>query len=154
MMTQTRIKTNPPVSRRDRSRSGGFTLVEVMVAFTILGVGLLSIAAAQVKAVHGTQSGRHLTQASLVAQTQLETLARSSWTDLAVTAWTAPVTVNSTVVTSGGDAVEQAYDVRWQIQDVIANETRSVDVQVGWSESDGRARSVAASTIVFNREDL
>ena len=44
--------------------------------------------------------------------------------------------------------------MRWQIQDVIADETRSVDVQVTWNESDGRARSVGASTIVFNLENL
>ena len=69
--------------RRARS-AGGFSLIEVMVAFTILGIGLLSVAAAQVKAIHGTQSGRHLTQSSIVAQTQLETLARDSWTNLAV----------------------------------------------------------------------
>jgi Tfp pilus assembly protein PilV len=125
-----------------------------MVAFTILGVGLLSVAAAQVNAIHGTQSGRHLSQASLVAQSQLDQLARSSWTVLAPTGWTVPITVNSTVVDGGGGAVEQSYRVRWQIQDVVANETRSIDVQVAWREQDGRARSVGASTIRFNVENL
>lgn len=139
--------------RRARS-AGGFSLIEVMVAFTILGIGLLSVAAAQVKAIHGTQSGRHLTQSSLVAQTQLETLARGSWTNLAVTPWTSPITVNTTVDDGSGNQTEQAYAVRWQIQDVVADETRSVDVEVTWNENDGRTRSVGASTIVFNLENL
>lgn len=145
-----RRRENP----RARSTARGYTLVEVMIAFTILGVGLLSVAAAQVKAIHGTQNGRHLSQGSLVAQSQLDSLTRRAWTDLAATSWTAPITVNSTVDDGGGNRVEQAYSVRWQIQNVVADETRSVDVQVSWNEQDGRARFVGASTIVFNLEDL
>ena len=138
-------------TRVHAERRAGFSLIEVMVAFTILGVGLLSVAAAQVKAIHGTQSGRHLTQASLVAQNQIDALARDSWVNLAVTAWTAPVPVDSVVDDGNGNQVEQTYNVRWQIQDVVPDETRSVDVQVTWDENDGRLRSVGASTIVFNR---
>lgn len=149
-----RIRTG----RRDRNARGrGFTLVEVMAAFTILGIGLLSIAGSQVKSIHGTQRGRHLSTAALIAQSQLDQLARSRWTALAPTAgFTAPVTVSTTVV--DGDAVattEQSYQVSWRIQNVIPNETRSVDVRVTWAEeNDGRARTAGASTIVFNRENL
>lgn len=139
--------------RRARKR-GGFTLVEVMVAFTILGIGLLSVAGAQVKAIHGTQNGRHLSQASLVAQTQLDTLVRSSWTTLVPAAWNLPTTINSTVVDGNGGSVEQAYRVSWRIANLIPNETRQIDVRVQWTENDGRARQVAASTIRFNRENL
>lgn len=143
----------------DRSRraakAGGFTLVEVMVAFTILGIGLLSIAGTQVKAIHGTQRGRHLATASLVAQSQLDQLSRNLWTALAPTAgFTAPVTVTTTVADGGVGVVEQAYAVSWRIQNVIPNETRAIDVSVSWTEEDGRARTAGASTIIFNRENL
>jgi prepilin-type N-terminal cleavage/methylation domain-containing protein len=139
--------------RGRRRGQSGFSLVEVMVAFTILGVGLLSVAAAQVKAIHGTRAGRHLSQAGLVAQSQLDQLTRSPWTEIAPTGWTVPIAVETTVVDGAAGAVEQTYDVRWQIQDVLANETRSIDVQVAWTEADGRNRTVAASTIRFNVED-
>jgi prepilin-type N-terminal cleavage/methylation domain-containing protein len=140
--------------RTVRRGRGGFTLVEVMVAFTILGIGLLSVAGAQVKAIHGTQSGRHLSQASLVAQTQLDTLLRSSWTALVPAGWNLPTTVNSTVVDGGSGSVEQAYNVSWRITNLIPNETRQLDVRVIWAENDGRTRQVAASGIRFNRENL
>jgi prepilin-type N-terminal cleavage/methylation domain-containing protein len=147
-----RKPTNDDRRRKERS-AAGFSLVEVMVAFTILGVGLLSVAAAQVKAIHGTQSGRHLSQAGLVAQSQLDQLARSPWTAIAPTGWTAPVVVETNVVDGAGGAVEQSYSVRWRIEDVLPDETRSIDVQVAWTEPDGRDRTVAASTIRFNLED-
>ena len=140
--------------KREGRGQGGFSLVEVMVAFTILGVGLLAVAGAQLKAIHGTSRGRHLSQSAIVAQTQIETLVRSSWTSLAPTAWTAPVNVTSTVDDGNGGAAEQRYAVSWQIQDLVPNQTRSIDVRVNWTEADGRNRSVAASTIRFNREDL
>ena len=50
--------------------------------------------------------------------------------------------------------MEQTYAASWLIQDIIPNETRSIDIRVTWTESDGRARSVAASTLRFNRENL
>lgn len=44
--------------RDSRPRTdGGFSLVEVMIAFTILGVGLLAVAGAQVKSIQGNQNG-------------------------------------------------------------------------------------------------
>ena len=139
-------------SGRRSGRQAGFSLIEVMVAFTILGVGLLAVAGAQLKSIHGTRHGRHLSQSALVAQTQVETLMRTSWTALAPTVWTAPLGVSSGVEDGNGGAVEQTYLVSWQIQDVIPDEARSIDVRVSWTESDGRARSIAASTIRFNRE--
>jgi Tfp pilus assembly protein PilV len=126
-----------------------------MVAFVVLGIGLLAVAGAQVKAVHGTKNGRHLSQAVVVAHTQLEQLTRSSWTSLAPTGgWTAPVQVVTNVEDGSGGTTEQAYSVTWRTADSIPNETRAIDIRVSWTESSGRNRAVAASTMRFNREDL
>jgi prepilin-type N-terminal cleavage/methylation domain-containing protein len=143
--------------RRRESRhlaNGGFSLIEVMIAFTILGVGLLAVAGAQVSSIQGSQSGRHLTQAAIVAQTQIEQLNRSSWTTLVPAGWTVPVAMTTLVDDGNGGAIEQTYNVSWQFLDVFAGETRSIDVRVNWTESNGRNRSVATSTIRFNRENL
>ena len=143
----------PGPSRRQR----GFSLIEVTIAFTILGVGLLVLAGAQLRALGGNQSGRHLSQGSLIAQNQLEQLVGSSWSALVPGepgAWTTPVTIATSVDDGRGGATEQNYAASWLIQDVIPNETRSIDIRVTWTESDGRARSVAASTFRFNRENL
>jgi prepilin-type N-terminal cleavage/methylation domain-containing protein len=132
----------------------GFSLIEVMIAFTILGVGLLAVAGAQVSSIQGSQSGRHLTQAAIVAQTQIEQLNRSSWTTLVPAGWTVPVAMTTLVDDGNGGAIEQTYNVSWQFLDVFIGETRSIDVRVNWTEPNGRNRSVATSTIRFNRENL
>jgi prepilin-type N-terminal cleavage/methylation domain-containing protein len=135
-------------------RRGGFSLIEVTIAFTILGVGLLALAGAQLRALQGNQSGRHLSQGALIAQNQLEQLVGSSWTFLAPATWTPPITLSTNVDDGRGGTIEQNYAASWLIQDIIPNETRSIDIRVTWTEADGRARMVAASTLRFNRENL
>ena len=135
-------------------RQGGFSLIEVIIAFTILGVGLLALAGAQLRALQGNQSGRHLSQGALLAHNQVEQLVRSNWTALIPATWTAPVNIATTIDDGQGGSIEQNYAVSWLIQDIITEETRSIDVRVTWAEPDGRVRSVAASTLRFNRENL
>ncbi len=145
--------TSGPGACRPRA-SRGFSLIEVMIAFTILGVGLLAVAGAQVKAIQGTQSGRHLTQGAIIAQTQIEQLVRSRWTTPVVAGWTAPITQATLVDDGNGVSAEQNYTVVWRFVDLVPNETRTIDVRVTWTEPDGRNRSLATSTILFNVRNL
>jgi prepilin-type N-terminal cleavage/methylation domain-containing protein len=52
----------------------GFTLIEVMVALTVLGVGLLSVAALFATAIKGTSRTEYMTQAATLASEKLEDL--------------------------------------------------------------------------------
>ena len=140
--------------RRRCVKQGGFSLIEVTLAFTILGVGLLALAGAQLGALQGNQRGRHLSLGALVAHNQLEELVGSSWTALAPVTWTAPITISTVIDDGQGGTIEQNYQASWQIQDVIVDETRSIDIRITWTEPNGRARNVAASTLRFNRENL
>jgi len=139
--------------RRKRS-SSGFTLVEIMMALSLLGIGLLSLAAMQITAMKYGARGRHLTKAAAIAEVQLETLMRQRWTNLATTGgWTAAVTTNETIQ-AGTNQTEQAYSVSWRIADVDATRTRSVDVRVQWAEQGGVNRQFAVSSMRFNHEGL
>lgn len=60
---------------RSVSRSeSGFTLIEVMVAMAILGIGLLSIAVAQISAVKLQSRSKNLQQAMFLARESLDDL--------------------------------------------------------------------------------
>ena len=144
----------PQPALRGLRRRAGFSLVEVTIAFTILGVGLLTLAGAQLRALEGNQRGRHLSQGSLVAQNQLEQLVGSSWSALVPGSWTPPILISTDIDDGHGGSIEQNYSASWLIQDVVPNETRSIDIRVTWTEPGGRTRSVAASTFRFNRENL
>ena len=136
---------------RRKRESSGFTLIEIMIALSLLGIGLLSLAAMQLTAMQYGSRGRHLTKAAAVAEEQMEILMRQTWDDLDPTAWTAPETVNE-VVQGPTDHTEQAYSVSWRIADVDAGRTRSIDVRVQWNERNRPNRQYAISSMRFNHE--
>jgi prepilin-type N-terminal cleavage/methylation domain-containing protein len=139
---------------REKSRRGGFTLIETMIALTLLGIGLLSLSTMQIVAMKHGNRGRHTTQAAVIAQTRMEQLQRMRWTSIAPTAgWTAAVAVNN-VVQDGGNKLEQAYNRSERITDEVAGATRTIDVRVNWSEPGRPNRQYAISSIRFNFEGL
>ena len=137
---------------RSRMRRG-FSLVETMIAMLVLGFGLLTIASAQVYAVKSGQTGRHRTRAVQIAQTQMEQLQSSRWTAIAPTGWTAPIDVTTTVE-APTTQVEQNYDMRWRITNVIPDQTRALDVQVSWTDAHGVVKAFTLSSTRFNFEGL
>jgi len=136
--------------RERRHGSEGLTLIEVMIAFSILAVGLLSLAAMQLSALKGGRGGQIDTYATTLAQDKMEELRRTAWASAGLTAtgnWTA------------GQAVPhsyngQAYTLDWRVTNVVADWTRSIDVRVRWDSPNRPNRSRTLSSIRFNREGV
>nr|HDO80263.1 prepilin-type N-terminal cleavage/methylation domain-containing protein [Candidatus Bathyarchaeota archaeon] len=59
----------------------GFSLLEVMIAFVILAIGLLGLAALQVTAIRGNAFSSGMTFATMLAQQKLEELKGLPFTD-------------------------------------------------------------------------
>jgi prepilin-type N-terminal cleavage/methylation domain-containing protein len=136
-------------NRRPRRHNGGFTLIEAMIAMSILAFGMLATAAMQLHAMKGGASGRNTSEAAVIAQTRMEGLQRETWTNVAPTGgWTTPVSQ------TGSGQTNLTYLVDWRIVDVFAGSTRSIDVRVTWDEPDRPNRVVAFSSMRFNRELL
>ena len=139
---------------RGRDRSGGFTLIEVVVAMGILATGLLAVSAAQLYAMRGGRAGRHTTDAAEVAQSQVETFQRMDWSDpgLAPTGGWSPAggqAVDRSVSTTGAPEVEQSYLVSWRIVNV-GTYLKTIDVRVTWSEPNRPNRSYTVTTMRHN----
>jgi prepilin-type N-terminal cleavage/methylation domain-containing protein len=141
---------------RARDRSGGFTLIEVVVAMGILATGLLAVSAAQLYAMRGGRSGRHTTDAAEVAQSQVETFQRMDWADPGLGAtggWTANVAPTNptygSVQTPAVAVVEQNYLVSWRIVNV-SSFLKTIDVRVTWSEPNRANRSYTITTMRHN----
>ena len=104
------------------SRSGGFTLLEVMIALVILAIALLGLAGLQVVSVRGTTRACQITEATTVAQDHLEQLITTPFTNLA----------------DGGQNVTGptgvTYTVQWDVNpDDLTGATRAnVTVTVSW----------------------
>jgi type II secretory pathway pseudopilin PulG len=133
--------------------AGGFTLIEVMITIGILTFGLLSLAAMQIHAMHGSDRGRHATHAAAIAENKMEQLQQDAWATIGVTGGFVadPVEQNS-VQLDGGSLSERDYNVSYQITDLQPTFTRAIDVQVSWTEEGGEIRSVTLSSIRYNRE--
>ena len=137
------------------ARSGGFTLLEVMIVGSILAFGLLTLSAMQLQAMRGGNRGRHASMAATIAETQMEQFDVVSWTSLAPTGgWTAAVDFDNTVQGDPTNSVEETYRTSFQIADDVANWTRTIDVRVAWDDEDAANRSITLSSIRYNRESL
>jgi len=130
------------------------TLVEVMIALAILGVGLLAMLAMQVSAMRSGKYGRHTTEAAQLGRDQMEFIHRLDWGDplMAPTAWTAPVATPVVVQSASGPQQEMIYNVSYRVtNDGIDPNLRLVDVRVTWTEMNAPAgappRRFAMSTI-------
>ncbi len=137
-------------ARSPRSRAG-LTLIELMIALMILSFGLLAMANVQLESMRGSQRGRHFTQASVIAASQLERLQGLSWASIPVAAWTAPGPAQAVMARTEPDVT---YTVQWRVTAVVPGRVRAIDVRVAWTEASGRARQFTLSGVRNNFEAL
>lgn len=127
-------RSEPHLARR----RGGFTLIEAVVALSILGFGLLGMMAMQVAAMKASRVGRHSTDAASIARGQLELFDRMSWANAAVqpTGWT-PAQQIQMLVESAATQIEQTFNLSWRITADAADPAnlRLIDVRVTWTEA-------------------
>jgi prepilin-type N-terminal cleavage/methylation domain-containing protein len=139
--------------RRRLGDERGFSLLEVLIALSILAVGLLAMAAVQIQALKFGRVGRHTSDAALVARNEMERLQRLDWDDADVAptgGWTLPDTWDQDMVTTGGTETEQTYAFRRRVVDVVAGDVKSIDVQVQWNEPNRPNRVFTISSLKKN----
>ncbi|MEM7412966.1 MAG: prepilin-type N-terminal cleavage/methylation domain-containing protein [Myxococcota bacterium] len=135
----------PTAHRHRRRRSGGFSLLEVVIAIGILSFGLLGLALMQVHALTQGRAGRHTGDAAAVARTYIEQVHRIPWAVLTPAvgagwqnpAWaSAPPTWNNLVDNpAGGTSTEHSYGIQWRVSAIGGTAcVRDVEIQVNWTE--------------------
>ena len=126
--------SNPPALPRRRSRERGFSLIELMIAITVLGIGLLSLAGLFPLAMQRVNVGDLESRATFHAQAKIEELKRLSWTALTATA--------------AADTVETVFARNWTVQvDAPVPGMKQVQVTVAWTDKRG-PRTVTISSFL------
>jgi Tfp pilus assembly protein PilV len=146
--------------RRGARRRGGVTLVEMMIALSVMAFGILTMALMQLAALKQGTQGQHTTDAAAVGRTYLEQVHRLPWSELTTAVgagdWTNPswaganpsVTLALDTPTTSTAAPGQTYAVAWRVTNVTGNTClRDVEIRITWSEEDFSApRTLTLST--------
>ncbi len=126
----------------------GFTLLETMIAMAILGVGLLSIAVAQLTAIKMSSKSKNLQQAMFLAREQMDDLeALPPGSPILINAGTTDDPANPiSVKSSEGDATTFTRSV------TVTPNTPSVGlsqivVTVSWDNAQGGIRQVQLNSV-------
>ena len=113
----------------------GFTLLEVIVAISILTFGLLAVASMQMTAIRGNYNASNITEATTVAQDRLENLMGLLYSDQLL----APGTDKSDPAPPSPSGYTITYDVL--DKNPILN-TRLITVTVQWQDKSVQKQTV------------
>lgn len=103
----------------------GFSLVEVLVALSIFIIGLLAVAKVLDTSIQYTSSARLLTEATEIAQYQMEELMSAPYNDLDLDESLSPY---------GPDSIGH-YRVSWTVQDnVPLSAMKTIQLTVAWKD--------------------
>ena len=146
------------------SNEKGFTLLEILIAITILSVGLLALAEMTVYVIRSNTVGNKITKATVLAQDKLEKLKNLSYTNAQLDdtdSNTADVSTNihsntalftspdhtDTCNSSCSVTISQTPQRVWNVAaNTPASGMKTVTVIVGWNDSINHF--VALSTII------
>ena len=114
----------------------GFTLVEVLVVMTIFSTGILAVAAMQMTSTKSNASARRMTEATALAEKQMENLMQLPYDHADL-----DPADNPHVSTHG------PYSVRWNVTEIDldsngSNDAKKVNVAVHWNYAGKRHLSI------------
>lgn len=122
--------------RKTLKEQNGFSLIELLIAMSVLAIGMLAAASMQYSAVRNNTQGNVSTQASMLAKAQLEMLKNQ---DIG-SAVLAPGDYNDPASIDENGNPGGIYNRSWKI-DPLGAAARRIRVTVEWTRF-GESRSV------------
>jgi type IV pilus assembly protein PilV len=124
-------------------KDNGFSIIELLIAMSIMAIGMLAAASMQYSAVRNNTTGNTSTQATMLAKATLEMLKSQ---DIGSTALAVGDYEDPTGVDAGGNP-GGIYNRNWRI-DPLGTNSRRISVTVEWTKFGGTRRvSVRSNTM-------
>ena len=117
-----------------KKNDSGFTLVEVMIALSVLLIGLLGIAGMLVVAIDSNGSTKRTTEATYLAEQTLEQFRGMPYQSIQM--MTATDTANNTKINARGDQATDLpciYTRSWSVYQNTTSNFKKIDVTVNWN---------------------
>jgi type II secretory pathway pseudopilin PulG len=132
-------------NRTRRTRQQGLALIEVLIAALIFALGSLALIQLNATLVRHAEAARQRSEATLLAQARLDELRTLlQWHALGSPLTAAAGEAGPDGVRghdAPGDAQGTPFDRRWRIAEYPDSGLRRIEVQVGWTDRDGRAEA-------------
>ncbi len=130
--------------RRTRRSERGFNMIEVVIALSVLSVGVLGTSAAIVTSLRHSSQSRNMTQALYLAEQQIETFRAMTGPDVLLLEGlddpANPIKMNG--------AHEVEFERRWTITpDVPEVGLMTLTVEVDWPDARGNVRTISLQTL-------
>ena len=127
----------------------GFSLIEVMISFVILGAGLLALAKFQVDVLKEYDEGRQQSQAVQYGQQKIDQF--RSYVQVASCA----TCTDYAEIVSGTDTVtgtNASYTRTWTVSSSNNPAYKLIEMKVAWTTSKGTAKSVTINTKIVSTD--
>ena len=114
------------IEQKKQVSIGGFTLIEVLIVMTIFSIGVLAVAAMQMTSTKVNASARRMTEATALAEEQIENLMQLPYDHADL-----DPAINPHLSTQG------PYLVNWNVTEIDldsngTNDSKEVNVTVSW----------------------
>ena len=139
--------------QKKKTHQAGFTLLELMIAMVILGIGILSIVALQARNVIQNSSAKRQTEGYNWAMDQIETLLQLPYNDANLDFDGDPINVVAN--DSGHILVNPPYTVEWDVADNgvagLGNleNSKRIHVSVRWNTEEVAALDFVRTNMSF-----
>ena len=145
---------NRSTTTRPRRRQRGSTLIEALIAFLVLAVGMLAIARAQTQMRLHADVSRQRSEAVRLAHEELETLRAFAVVTAAggATSYDAIGAASRSVDASTGDLTNTRYLVRRDIDAAPVLRAKNASVTVSWADRTGAAQQVVLHSVIGGAE--
>lgn len=135
----------PTDIRKIRGSENGFSLIEMMIAMSVLALGMLAAASMQYSAVRNNSTGNVSTQANMLAKTQIEMLKNQDITSATL----APGNYNDPTPVDENGNPGGIYNRSWAIANLGAS-ARRITVIVQWTKFGDTRRVIVQSNTKGN----
>jgi prepilin-type N-terminal cleavage/methylation domain-containing protein len=114
--------------------SRGFTLLEMLIAMTILSVALLGLGQMMLLSIRGSSFGNKVTEATTFAQDKMEELRTVDWNTLQ----------------DGNDSIDGAQGIQYQRTWAVvpAGTMKTINLAVNWN--DGQNHAIRITSVINN----
>ncbi len=138
--------TTTPYRRRQR----GTTLLEGLVAFLVLSLGMLSVVRVQSQMRLNTDVARQRSEAVRIAQEDIEQLRAFSVIALraGASAYESVVSATRAIDSESGQPGHTSYELRREISTADAPGSKNARISVAWDDRTGAQQQVVLSTLI------